>query len=195
MTRTFRSARCYDPSYSLLGRALRRWTRDRLRGEALFLVALTGLALVLLMTHYLGWALLQSYLAEQPTRQLVFWGGQLASGVLWGGIGLVGFRPGVTATCTSNTLTLEQSGRTRTVPYDSIDETRVISATRYHRHYRRYAATSVFVGRLADDVLLLRTERGPVVVGLTPAEAHEELQSLIESSRTTLRETRLPSEA
>ncbi len=195
MTRTFRSARCYDPSYSLLGRALRRWTRDRLRGEALFLVALTGLALVLLMTHYLGWALLQSYLAEQPTRQLVFWGGQLASGVLWGGIGLVGFRPGVTATCTSNTLTLEQSGRTRTVPYDSIDETRVISATRYHRHYRRYAATSVFVGRLADDVLLLRTERGPVVVGLTPAEAHEELQRLIESSRTTLRETRLPSEA
>lgn len=195
MTRTFRSARCYDPSYSLLGRALRRWTGDRLRGEALFLVALTGLALVLLMTHYLGWALLQSYLAEQPARQLLFWAGQLASAVVWGGIGLVGFRPGVTATCTSNTLRLEQNNRTRTVPYDSIEETRVISATRYHRHYRRYAATSVFVGRLADDVLLLRTDRGPVIVGLTPAEAHEELQAQIKSSRTTLRETHLPSEA
>ena len=195
MTRTFRSARCYDPSYSLLGRALRRWTGDRLRGEALFLVALTGLALILLMAHYLGWALLQSYLAEQPTRQLLFWTGQLASGVVWAGVGLVGFRPNVTASCTSTALRLEQNGRTRTVPYDSIEEARVISAMRYHRHYRRYAATSVFVGRLADDVLLLRTERGPVIVGLVPAEAHEELQTQIESSRTTLRETHRPSEA
>lgn len=195
MTRTFRSARCYDPSYSLLGRALRRWTGDRLRGEALFLVALTGLALILLMAHYLGWALLQSYLAADASRQLLFWGGQLASVAVWSAVGLIGFRPGVTVTCTTRALQLEQDGHTRTVPYDSIEEASVISATRYHRHDRRYAATTVFVARLTDRVLLLRTERGAVAVGLTPAEAHAELKAHIESSRTTLHETRVPSEA
>ncbi|MFO8099053.1 MAG: hypothetical protein R6T83_05440 [Salinibacter sp.] len=195
MTRTFRSPRCYDPSHSLLGRAFRRWTRDRLRGEALFLVALTGLALLLLMAHYLGWALLQSYLAEKPSRQVLFWVSQLATAGAWGGVGLLGFRPAVTATCTASTLRLEQGRRTRTIPYDAIEEASVIPATRYHRHYRRYAGTSVFIGRLADVVLLLRTERGPVVVGLPTAEAHDELKARLETSRTTFRERRVPSDA
>lgn len=195
MTRTFRSARCYDPSHSLLGRAFRRWTGDRLRGEALFVVALTALALFVLMTHYLSWALLQSYLTAEPSRQVIFWLGQLVSAAVWGGVGLVGFRPGVTATCASGALRLEQGGRTRTVPYDAVEEARVISATRYHRHYRRYAATAVFAARLAETVLLLRTEGGPVVVGLTPGEAHDELKEHLDASRTTFRETRTPSEA
>lgn len=195
VTRRFRSPRCYDPSHSLLGRAFRRWTRDRLRGEALFLVALTALALLLLMVHYLGWALLHSYFAEQPSRQALFWVGQLAMAGVWGGVGLLGFRPAVTATCTAKALRLEQGHRTRTIPYDAIEEASVIPAPRYHQHYRRYAVTSIFIGRLSDVVLLLRTERGPVVVGLPTAEAHDELKTHVERSRTTLHERRVPSDA
>ena len=63
VTRTFEAPRTYRPSASVLGRAVRAWTNDRLRGEALYLVALTGLTILLLMAHYLGWALLTSALA------------------------------------------------------------------------------------------------------------------------------------
>ncbi|MFB6249788.1 MAG: hypothetical protein ABEL97_14595 [Salinibacter sp.] len=180
MTPTFRSPRTFDPRYSLLGRAFRAWTGDRLRGEALFIVALTGLALALLMAHYLGWALLKPVLTENPDWQLLFWLGQLASAGLWAGLGLVGLRPAVTVACTPSGLEIEQGGRCRTVSYDALEAAEAISATTYHRHYRRYAATAVFVGALRDEVLLLRTERGPVVLGLADAEAQAALRSRIE---------------
>ena len=182
MTPTFHSPRTFDPSYSLLGRAFRAWTGDRLRGEALFVVALTGLALVLLMSHYLGWALLKPVLTENPDWQMLFWAGQLASVVVWAGLGLVGVRPGVTVDCTASGLELEQGGRARTVPYDALEAVDTVSATTYHRHYRRYAATAVFVGPIRDELLLLRTERGPVVVGLADDEAQAALRTHVETA-------------
>jgi hypothetical protein len=180
VTPTFRSSRTFDPSYSLLGRAFRAWTGDRLRGEALFVVALTGLALVLLMSHYLGWALLKPVLTENPDWQMLFWVGQLASAGVWAGLGLVGFRPAVTVACPPSGLELEQGGRRRTVSHDALEAVDTISAPTYHRHYRRYAATAVFVGPIRDEMLLLRTERGPVVVGLADAEAQAALRSHVE---------------
>jgi hypothetical protein len=180
VTPTFRSPRTFDPRYSLLGRAFRAWTGDRLRGEALFVVALTGLALALLMCHYLGWALLQPVLTENPDWQMLFWVGQLASAGVWAALGLVGVRPAVTVACTSSALELAQGPRRRTVPYDALEAVDTISATTYHRHYRRYAATAVFAGALREEVLLLRTERGPVVVGLADAEAQDALQAHVE---------------
>ena len=182
MTTTFQSSRTFDPSYSLLGRAFRAWTGDRLRGEALFVVALTGLALVLLMSHYLGWALLKPVLAENPDWQLLFWAGQLASAAVWAGIGLVGVRPGVTVACGPSGLELKQGGRQRTVPYDALEAVDTVSATTYHRHYRRYDATAVFVAATRDELLLFRTGRGPVVVGLADTEAQAALQAHVESA-------------
>ena len=183
MTRTFESPRSYDPTYSLLGRLLRYWTGDRLRGEALFIVALTGLALVLLMTHYLGWALLKPLLVENPSWQMLFWAGQLASVVVLGALGLVGMRPGVTVNCSPEGLDLEQGTRTRTVPYDDVERVETVSATRYHRHYRHYAATGVFVGEVSDEMLLLHTARGPVVISLADPEAQAALRTHVETAR------------
>jgi hypothetical protein len=160
-----------------------------LRGEALYIVALTGLAVVLLMTHYLGWALLQPILADNPSWQMLFWAGQLASGVVWGIVGLVGIRPAVTVSCSPSTVKLHQGGRTYAVPYDGLDDVDVISATTYHRHYRRYAATKVFVSRVPDELLLLRTPHGPVVVGLPDADDRNELRHHLETATIEAPET------
>lgn len=192
MTPSFQSPRSFDPSYSLLGRAFRSWTGDRRRGEALYIVALTGLALVLLMSHYLGWALLQSTLADNSSWQMLFWAGQLASGAVWAVLGLVGFRPGVMVSCARSTVTLEQGGRSRTVPYDAIEDVDVISATTYHRHYRRYAATTVFVGALSDEVLLLRTADGPIVVALPDADDRATLRRHLDTARVEAPEAAVP---
>jgi hypothetical protein len=183
VTRTFESSRSYDPSYSLLGRLLRSWTGDRLRGEALFIVVLTGLALALLMAHYLGWALLKPVLLENPSWQMLFWAGQLVSVAVLAGVGLVGLRPGVTVNCTPDGIDLGQGGRTHSLSYGAIEGVVSISATRYHRHYRRYAATKVFVGPLGDEVLLLRTAGGPVVISLADPDEQEALRTHVETAQ------------
>jgi len=193
--RTFHSSRRYDPSESLLGRAFRRWTGDRLRGEAFFLVALTGLALIILMVHYLGWALLEPYLSGSWARQMVFWGGQLLLGALWAATGLLGFRPGVRVTCTSDGLEVEQGSRVRSLAYDAIDEIGLISGVRYHRHYRLYAATAVYASHVGDDVLLLRTDEGPIVIALADVEAQRALKDQLETACTPARASAVPPDA
>jgi hypothetical protein len=184
VTHTFESPRSYHPSYSVLGRAVRAWVGDRLRGEALYVVALTGLTLILLMSHYLGWALLKSTLVAHPSWQAVFWGGQVGSVLALIGIGLVGFRPPVRVTCHSDGVVLTQGDQSCTLPYASIDDLALIPARRYHRHYRRYAATQVFVSHLPDEVLLLRTEDGPVVVALSEPEVQAALLDRLEALRS-----------
>lgn len=184
MTRTFESPWSYDPRYSLLGRVVRYWTDDRLRGEALFIVALTGLALALLMSHYLGWALLKPVLVDHPSWRLLFWAGQLASVAVLSAVGLLGVRPGVTVACTPAALELEQGARSQTVPYDALEQVDTVSATQYHRHYRRYAATDVFVGNLENEVVLLRTADGPVAIALADPEEQAELLSHLDSVAT-----------
>lgn len=181
MTPTFQSPPSLHASYSLLGRAFRAWTGDRLQGEALYIVAVTGGVLVLLMSHYLGWALLKPVLGTNPSWQFLFWGGQLASVALWGAIGLVGFRPGVTVNCSSSTVDIEQGGQSCTLSYDDITAVKMIPATTYHRHYRHYAATQVFASRFGDEVLLLRGSSGPVVIGLPELKDLVALQAHIET--------------
>lgn len=185
MPRTFDSPSTYRASYSLLGRAVRTWVDDRLRGEALFIVTLTALSLGLLLSHYLGWALLKQFLAAHPTWQMVFWGGQLASILVLAGIGLVGVCPAVRVTCSPNAVTLRQGDRSCTLPLSSIEEVALISARRYHRHYRRYAATRIFVSVRPNEVIRLRTDKGPVIVGLSELEAQSALLDHLKAAHTS----------
>lgn len=168
LTRTFRSSRTFHPSYSLLGRAFRRWMGDRLRSEALFIVTVSGLVLGLLMLHYLGWALLQPVMKgpQGEDWQIGFWIGQLVSVGLVTGLGLIGFRPALHVSADADTLTLEQGSAALRLDRDRIEEVRTIPATTYHQHYRHYRRTRVFAGRPATDVLLLVTPDGPVIVAL-----------------------------
>jgi hypothetical protein len=63
-----------------------------------------------------------------------------------------------------------------------------ITARRYHRHERRYAATQAFIGVLGDTVLLVRRANGgPVIVAL-PSDAqaalHERLSATLAPQAT-----------
>jgi Protein of unknown function (DUF2581). len=181
VTRTFEAPRTYRPSASVLGRAVQAWTNDRLRGEALYLVALTGLTILLLMAHYLGWALLTSALAASQGWEPLFWQTQVGSVLVLAGLGLVGFRPAVRVTCCPDAVTLRQGDRTRTLSPPDIQDVRLISAQRYHRHYRRYAATQVFASAVSEQVLCVRTGDGPVIVALPGPEARAALLDHLEA--------------
>lgn len=179
VTRTFESPRSYHPSHSLLGRVLRWWTGDRLRGEAFFIVVLTGLTLVLLMAHYLGWALLGPLFEANPMWATYFRLAQWVSVFLLGSIGLIGFRPAVQVTCHPERIHLSQGDQTRTLAHEAIEAIDTISARQYHRHYRRYATTDIFISHLPDQVLLVRTPQGPVVLALSDPEAQASLLDLL----------------
>ncbi|MFB6271376.1 MAG: hypothetical protein ABEL51_00635 [Salinibacter sp.] len=188
MPRTFTSPSAYHPSYSLLGRAVRAWIDDRLRGEALYIVVLTGLTLVLLMSHYLGWALLKPVLTEHPFWQRLFWIGQGTSVLVLLGLGLVGFRPAVRVRCGPETITLRQGDRVCRVDYTALTDVSTLSARRYHRHYRRYAATRIFLSAVPDEVICLHTEEGPVIVALSDPDAQTAVLDHLASVRSSFPE-------
>lgn len=181
VTRTFEAPRTYRPSASVLGRAIRAWTNDRLRGEALYLVTMTGLTLLLLMAHYLGWALLSSALSPLPAWERLFWGAQVGSVLVLIGLGLVGFRPAVRVTCRPHAVTLHQGDQTHALSPPDIQDVRLISAQRYHRHYRHYAATQVFASAFPEQVLCVRTGNGPVIVALPEPEAQAALRDHLDA--------------
>ena len=171
-TLTFCIPRRFHPGYSLLGRGLRRLVRDPLRAEAFFILALTGLALLWLLVQYAVWAFLQpAPSAPAGPAALRFWavqGGALLFLVL---TCVVGVAPAAVVTCApGGRLRLRQGRRRLALDNAEIKAIKKITPLRYHRHERRYAATQAFVGRLRHDLLLLRTARGPVVLGLAPQD-------------------------
>ena len=172
---SFHAPRRFHPGYSWLGRWLRRRT-DRLQGEALHLLVMTAATLVVLLVHYLSWTLLHERFSASFAWEASYWMSQVGLLATALGVGAVGFRPALTVTCDAEALNVQQGGRTISVPLDAIAAVEEITARRYHRHERRYAATQAFVGTLGDAVLLLRrTDDGPIAIAL-PADAQAALR-------------------
>ncbi len=184
MTRIFHTSRHFHPGYSLLGRWLRRSVGDRRRAEALHLLIGTGFALALVLIHFAVSTLL-------PPGTLPMWyvAGLGGVGALGLGLGVLGMRPTLAVVCRDEAreLRLHQGANQLTVAYDAIKSVEPIGARRFHRHERRYAATHVFIGRLGDELLLLRTERGPVAIGLDTADDHAALAGHLETARAKTR--------
>lgn len=149
-------------------------------------MTLTSLVLVLLIAHYLSWALLQTLVSASAAAdwQLTFWFGQLASVGVIAAIAFVGVRPALTATCDDDAgvLQIEQGRDALALPYDAIASTAVISARRFHRHYRRYARTRIFVGAIGEAVLLVTTDDGPVVLAFDDPDAHDALHTHLQDA-------------
>jgi len=175
LTRTFRSSRTFSISHSLLGRAIRYVTGDRLRGEALYVLFVTTLALGVLIAHYLGWALLQPAMQAGDTQawEMSFWFAQLGSVAFLILVGGIGFRAAVSATVDPDRqlLSLEQGADELTLSLTEINEVSIISARLFHLHYRHYAATRPFISDLKDEVIILRTDHGPVAVAISDGDA------------------------
>ena len=151
---------------------MQRRLGDVRRAEALFLVALTMIALSLLLAQYLAWIWLQPAILADPAGSvaLAFWLSQVGALMLCLGTCVVGFTPAVVAAVTPTGLHLRRGKHERTLSYGEITSAESISALRYYRHYACYAATDAFVNRLTPDVLLLHTARGPVALGLLPKD-------------------------
>ena len=123
----------------------------------------------MLLVHYLSWTLLHEHFSTTPGLEVGYWLGQLGllATAVWGGV--MGFRPALTVTCEAETLRLKQGPQALSVPMDAVTSVEKITAQRYHRHERRYAATQVFIGLLGDTALLVRrTSGGPIVIALPP---------------------------
>ncbi|PEN12776.1 hypothetical protein CRI94_12210 [Longibacter salinarum] len=150
-------------------------TGDRLRGEALFILTLTTLVMGVLIAHYLGWALLQPMMtgSDTSTWQIGFWLAQVGSVAFLLLIGGIGWRPEVIATIDTEAglLSVEQGNVSASVDVDDIQDVSVVSARQYHLHYRRYAATKPFIGKLGDEVVIVRTTQGPLAISIDDAEA------------------------
>ncbi|QXD16494.1 hypothetical protein GQ464_005975 [Rhodocaloribacter litoris] len=162
--------RRFDPTRSLLGCAIRRRVRDARRAEACFIVGLAGVLLALILAQYLAWALLHETIRAGGTAGTIFWLAQPGLLLVCLGTCVLGFRPAIRITAGAGGLCVEQGGEVCRLAYAEIRGVETISALRFHRHERRYAATRAFVNRLEDPLLLIRTAEGPVVLGLRPAD-------------------------
>lgn len=169
---TFLIPRTFAPSYAWLGRWIHHRTADPRRAEAYTIIVLGVLALGLLLANYLAWALLQDAILADPDGSVAlgFWTVQVTALMVVLAGAIVGFKPPIRVVCDSQGLTITEHERTLHLPRTDIQSLDTISATLYHRHYRRYAQTQAFVNNMPETLLLLETITGPVVLGLAPED-------------------------
>jgi hypothetical protein len=152
----------------MLGRLLELHTGDRLRAEALYLfVVTTGTALYLL-TVFASWSLFGSRITADPDGRIavLFWTAQVlvaAVGVLFGGIG---FRKRIRVRVDDNGIRIERGSERVDLPFDSVEEIEVMDGVSYHRRIRRLAVTRPYVNRPVPRILLIRSNRSIVALGL-----------------------------
>lgn len=154
--------RSLHPPASLLGRLVRRRARDARQAESLYLVAVALVLCVGALVSQWGWIAVGAGPDVAPGYVVA----QIVGGALLVGACLLGWTPPVVVTAHDGGLDVRQGAETVSLPYEWIHAAERISADAYHRHWRRYAATHAFVGRLPDELLLLRTDAGPIVLGL-----------------------------
>lgn len=167
MPHTFHIPSRFHPGHSLLGRYLRRRTGDRWQAQGWLIVIVTLLGTSLLIGHIFLWTL------WRPVGAAAWWTGGVEAALVVLGVAatLAGKEPAITVRCSAQTCHLRQGTRRLTVPYAAITAIETVGARRFHRHERRYAGTQVFVNRVPEEVLLLRTDESMVALGLmTPAE-------------------------
>lgn len=151
----------WHPASSLLGRALRRWAADERQAESTYLVVVALVAVVLALLGQWGWM-------RWEASPLAYGLGLGAAWLLAGAACLAGWRPRLHVRVHAERLEIRRGGEELVLGCAEVESAARVSAAAYHRHWRRYAATRVFVNRLGDEVLLLRTAHGPVVLGLDP---------------------------
>lgn len=149
---------------SPLGRGVRRWAHDARQAESLYFVALALMLCLATLAGQWGWIVYGTTPDGAPS--LTFFAIQVVGGLVLGATCFLGWRPRVVVTARDEILDVRQGDEALSLHHGRIAAVERITAEDYHRHWRRYAATRAFVNRLPDELLLLRTASGPVVLGL-----------------------------
>lgn len=193
---TFQIPRVFHMAHAPLGRLLRARTADRRLAESRFILIVVFVVLGLMLVNQFAWAFVRAEAVANPQgpEAIGFWLSQIALGLVFLVTCVIGFKPRFTATLTDSGLELRDKRHLHEVPYAEIESVDVVSALDFHRHYRRYRQTRVFVNRLGNEVVLIRTTNGPVVVGMPESDRQafkSQLEERLWSSRFS-NATRIP---
>ena len=153
----------FHPASSPLGRALRRRSADARQAEGLYVVAAALVVVGAALLGQWGWI-------RWSAAPLAYGTALGAAWLLVGAACFAGWRPRLHVRAHAGRLEIQRGAEGLGLAYAQVEAVERITAEAFHRHWRRYAATRAFVNRLPRELLLLRTEHGPVVLGLPPAE-------------------------
>lgn len=176
----------FHPGYSLLGSWIRERVGDRRRAESLFIVTSGVVALVLALSQYFAWALL-----DPPEIRFLI--SQIIVAGLYAVVCLIGRQPEITVTLADRGIEinrripsaefpwiLSREVESDVVPFRRIRRVTTIDANLYYRHHARYAGTRAFVNRIPPRLVLIELPDGPVILGLEPADCAAFLRQLEE---------------
>ena len=165
---TFKIAGSFDPTHSLLGRVIGSHIADRRQASTVFILVAATIAAVVAVGFYALWAWLHPAVVADPsgTVALSVWAAQVLIPIGFVSTSFIGFSPTTVAEI-GLTTRIRKGDVEFAAPFRDL-RVREISVALYYRHYRRYARTRSFVGRLTEDkLLLIETRSGdPVVLEL-----------------------------
>ncbi|NNE71790.1 MAG: hypothetical protein HKN29_15705 [Rhodothermales bacterium] len=180
----------WDPTRSVLGRALARFDSDRLRAETTFYVLAVAAVTGYVVFTFLGWAWINWDGPPTEAEAFRYWILQSAgtSAVLL--LAWFGRRRGVNVFVTEQKLRIVARGAPEiTIDYSDIEYCERIPGIQYQQHYRLYAETRSFPGRMPERLVLVQTSRFPVILGLRSAEQELFLQQVLSQREARRRET------
>jgi hypothetical protein len=124
--------------------------------------------MALMFLNQVAWAFVHESILAEPEGPVAirFWLGQMLFAIFFCFGCVVGFKPALTLTCTQTAIRIQDGDSDTIIPYRDIQAVEDIGGRMFHRHFRRYINSRVFVNRIEDELLLLHTADGPVVLGL-----------------------------
>lgn len=186
MSHTYSVKRRFHIGYSILGRQIRQHIKDQHHAEGVFILTFAAVFFSLVIANYLGWAVMQGILANPSynittpeTVTMGFWIGQLTLGTIFLLGCVLGFKPALQVKLESGRgLSIKQGERAVFIPAEDIKSTTLIPARRFHRHYAKYRGTQAFFVKMPAALVLIATQNGPVVLGLSDKDQKELLDAL-----------------
>ena len=139
-----------------------------------------------MVAFYIAWAFVQPFVEADATGQtaVYYFLAQIGSFVSLFTAAFLGFKPKLEITIDPHCLHIKQGDHKLLLLNSEVQSTQVISALQYHQHYRKYSRTKSFYNRLSDHLLLLETENGPVILGVSEEDQATLLETLRSSAST-----------
>lgn len=162
-------SRNLNANYSVLGRLIRRSVKDAHYAEGILILTIALLCISMVVFFYIGWAFVEPIITADTSGQAAayYFFGQLGSFLLLFFVALLGFKPGLEIDVDAHCLHIKQGKQRMLVLFNEIQHADSISAKEFHQHYRKYINTRAFYNRLSGNLLLLDTDNGPVILGLS----------------------------